>query len=152
MSDQPLRHHMSECTSPVHQFYQGLPETVTMQDLQNFSPSLDPTLGLPPENYQQHSYGPVTYEASNRSLAYSYDSLNRSPLHSSPYTTTSLTSPIGQTVFSQSMGMYSGNNSPILNPHLTPNTSPVFGGYGQASQGTSVSSITQGKVLFIFKT
>ncbi|CAG9861701.1 unnamed protein product [Phyllotreta striolata] len=146
MSDQPqMRHHMSECTSPVHQFYQILPETVTMQDLQNFNPNVDPTLGLPPENYQQHNFGP--YEANNRCMTYSYDSINRSPLHSSPYTTTSLTSPINQAVFSQvsSMGIYSGSNSPVMNhPHLSPNASPVFSGYGQSSQGSSVSSITQG--------
>lgn len=40
--------------------------------------------------------------------------------------------------------MYSGTNSPILNPLLSPNTSPVFGGYGQSPTGSSVSSITQG--------
>ncbi|CAG9830623.1 unnamed protein product [Diabrotica balteata] len=145
MSEQPLRHHMSECTSPIHQFYQTLPESSTMQDLQNFSSNIDPTLGLPPENYQQHSYGP--YEATNRSPTYSYDSINRSPLHSSPYTTTNLTSsPIGPSVFSQvsNLGLYSGSNSPILNPLLSPNTSPVFGGYMQNAQGSSVSSITQG--------
>uniref|UniRef100_A0A6P7F3Q5 non-specific serine/threonine protein kinase n=1 Tax=Diabrotica virgifera virgifera TaxID=50390 RepID=A0A6P7F3Q5_DIAVI len=145
MSEQPLRHHMSECTSPIHQFYQTLPESAAMQDLQNFSSNIDPTLGLPPENYQQHSYGP--YEATNRSPTYSYDSINRSPLHSSPYTTTNLTSsPIGPSVFSQvsNLGLYSGSNSPILNPLLSPNTSPVFGGYMQNAQGSSVSSITQG--------
>ncbi|XP_056645407.1 serine/threonine-protein kinase SIK3-like isoform X1 [Diorhabda sublineata] len=145
MSEQPLRHHMSECTSPIHQFYQTLPESVTLQDLQNFSTNIDPTLGLPPENYQQHNYGP--YEATNRSPTYSYDSINRSPLHSSPYTTTNLTSsPIGPTVYSQvpNLGLYSGSNSPILNPLLSPNTSPVFGGYGQSTQGSSISSITQG--------
>ncbi|KAG5893454.1 hypothetical protein JTB14_012171 [Gonioctena quinquepunctata] len=147
ITEAPMRHHMSECTSPIHQFYQSLPEAMTMQELQNFPSARDPTLGLPPENYQQLSYGP--YESTNRSPTYSYDSINRSPLHSSPYTTThnsNLNSPINQGIFSQvsNLAMYSGSNSPILNTLLSPNTSPVFGGFHQATPGSSVSSITQG--------
>nr|XP_023018669.1 STE20-like serine/threonine-protein kinase isoform X2 [Leptinotarsa decemlineata] len=140
---QPLRHHISECTSPIHQFYQTMPDAFTIQELQNFTSSRDPTLGLPPENYQQLSFGP--YESTNRSPTYSFDSINRSPLHSSPYTTThnsNLNLPINQTIFSQAsnFSMFSGSNSPILNPNM----SPVFSGYGQNTPGSSVSSITQG--------
>ncbi|KAJ8967019.1 hypothetical protein NQ314_003136 [Rhamnusium bicolor] len=146
VSDQPLRHQMSDCTSPIHQFYPTLPDPVTMQDFPKFSSTRDPTLGLPPENFQQQNYA---YDSANRSPSYSYETVNRSPLHTSPYTSnpsSNLNSPIQQSIFGQvpSLGVYSGANSPILNPLLSPNTSPVFGGYGQSTPGTSVSSITQG--------
>ncbi|CAH1118557.1 unnamed protein product [Phaedon cochleariae] len=152
----PIHHQkfLSDRTSPIHQFYHPVPcESTTtttnpamLPDLQPFSACRDPTLGLPPEHYQQLTYGP--YDNSNRGGVYGYDNVNRSPLHSSPYTTVHNcgSSPIGQGVFSQvsNLGLYSGSNSPILNPLLSPNNSPVFGGYGQTTPGSSISSITQG--------
>lgn len=142
MSEQSLRHPVSESTSPIHQVY-SLQSDMTMQDLQKYTMARDPTLGLPPENYN------YAYDVTNRSSNYSYDSLNRSPLHTSPYATnpnSNLNSPINQMYGPMlGLGMYSGANSPILNPLLSPNTSPVFGGYGQTTPGTSISSITQGE-------
>lgn len=121
-----------------------------MPDLQKYSSSRDPSIALS-ENYQQQNYS--SFDASNRSPSYSYEAVNRSPLHTSPYATnpnSTLNSPIQQTMFGQvpSLGVYSGTNSPILNPLLSPNTSPVFGGYGQTTPGSSVSSITQGTCSF----
>ncbi|KAJ8956359.1 hypothetical protein NQ318_015097 [Aromia moschata] len=146
VSDQPLRQHVAECASPIHQFYPSLPDA-SLQDFQKFSSVRDPTLGLPPENYPQPGFTP--YDSASRSPSYSYESVNRSPLHTSPYATnpsSNLNSPIQQSMFGQVPGLavYSGTNSPILNPLLSPNTSPVFGGYSQTTPGTSVSSITQG--------
>ncbi|KAJ8916548.1 hypothetical protein NQ315_000190 [Exocentrus adspersus] len=142
VSEQSLRHQISDCTSPIHQFYPTLPEGVKIPDLQKYPQNQDPSLGLTPENY-------AAYNASNRSPTYSYEAVNRSPLHQSPYTTnpnSSLGSPIQQSMFGPvpGLGMYSGSNSPILNPLLSPNTSPVFGGYAQSTPGSSISSITQG--------
>lgn len=136
---------MSECSSPVHQFYPTLPEAVTIQDLQKFS-TLYPTL----ENFQSHNFS--SFEAANRNPSYPYDTVNRSPLHSSQYTTSvsnNVNSSINQNIFGQvpNLGLYSGSNSPILNPLLSPSTSPVFGSYSQGASGTSVSSITQGMYL-----
>lgn len=81
---------------------------------------------------------------------------NRSPLHTSPYASTS--GNLGSPVHHQGVmfGLYSGaaaaaggpgaGGSPVLNPLLSPNASPVFGGFpGQSSVPTSISSITQGK-------
>lgn len=138
---------MSECSSPVHQFYPSLPEAVTIQDLQKFSSSRDPTLGLPPESFQTHDFS--SFEGTSRSPSYSYDTVNRSPIHTSQYSNnpnSNLGSPINTALFGQvpNLGLYSGNNSPILNPLISPSTSPVFGGYSQTAPGTSVSSITQG--------
>lgn len=56
--DQQLRHPKAESTSPIHQFYAGVPENATMPDYQKYSSRdhnfkiSDATLGLPPENYQ----------------------------------------------------------------------------------------------------
>jgi hypothetical protein len=114
---------MTECSSPIHQFYPS-------------EPARDPTLGLPPESYQ--AYDP------NRSFG-------NSPLHTSPFNTSpssNLNSPIQQNLFSQvpNLTMYSGTNSPIMNPLLSPSTSPVFGNYVQTQTAPgSISSITQGK-------
>lgn len=119
------RHQISESSSPVHQLYSNVPESSSQ------------------ENYQaQSNYG---YE-SNRSF-------NSSPLHSgniSPYSPNCGGSPIHQTMYNMpNYVLYSGSNSPIINPLLSPNASPVFGGYGHTSPGshsqpTSISSITQG--------
>ncbi|KAJ8980376.1 hypothetical protein NQ317_009370 [Molorchus minor] len=138
--------HATDCVSPIHQFYPAITEP-TLQDFQKFSSVHDPTLGLPPENYQPPQF--VPYDTANRSPSYSYETINRSPLHTSPYTTSpssNLSSPIQQNIFGQvpGLGVYSGANSPILNPLMSPNTSPVFGGYSQSTPGSSVSSITQG--------
>lgn len=122
VSDTPIRHQMAECSSPIHQFYPS-------------DPSRDPTLGLPPESYQS-SYDP------NRSFG-------NSPLHTSPFGTnpnSNLNSPIQQNLFGTNLSMYSGTNSPIMNPLLSPSTSPVFGNYVQTPTAPgSISSITQGK-------
>ncbi|XP_044260514.1 serine/threonine-protein kinase SIK3 isoform X2 [Tribolium madens] len=121
VSDPQIRHQMAECSSPIHQFYPN-------------DPSRDPTLGLPPESYQS-SYDP------NRSFG-------NSPLHSSPFGTnpnSNLSSPIQQNLFATNLSMYSGTNSPIMNPLLSPSTSPVFGNYVQTPTAPgSISSITQG--------
>lgn len=140
------RHQITETTSPIHQLYTNindpaanLPEFqkyVTGRD-HNFKLS-DSTL-VPPEAYQNH---PQNFYDLNRSFS-------NSPLHSgniSPYASNSsggLGSPIHQSLYGQlpNLGLYSGGNSPILNPLLSPNTSPVYGGLQQPS---SISSITQG--------
>ncbi|XP_063923599.1 serine/threonine-protein kinase SIK3 homolog isoform X3 [Zophobas morio] len=113
VSDSQIRHQMTECPSPIHQFY-----------------SADPSLGPSPESYQS--------------------SFANSPLHTSPFGTnpsSNLNSPIQQNLFGQvpNLTMYSGTNSPIMNPLLSPSTSPVFGTYvpTPAAPGT-ISSITQG--------
>lgn len=75
----------------------------------------------------------------------------------SPYSTTSnsaIGSPIHQTMFGQipNIGLYSGNTSPTLNPLLSPSNSPIYGSYGTSGnlpQPNSVSSITQGKYIYI---
>lgn len=140
MPEQSLRHPLSECSSPVHQFYQSLPEAVTIQDLQKFSSSRDSTMGLPPENFSVHNF--PSYDSTNRSTSYS-------PIHSQYGNNPNSSSPIKTALFNQvpNLGLYSGNNSPILNPLMSPSTSPVFGGYSQTTPSTSVSSITQGKWL-----
>ncbi|EFA05002.2 hypothetical protein TcasGA2_TC015081 [Tribolium castaneum] len=121
VSDPQMRHQMAECSSPIHQFYPN-------------DPARDPTLGLPPESYQS-SYDP------NRSFG-------NSPLHTSPFGTnpnSNLSSPIQQNLFATNLTMYSGTNSPIMNPLLSPSTSPVFGNYVQTPTAPgSISSITQG--------
>nr|CAI5832664.1 unnamed protein product [Callosobruchus analis] len=113
-------HPMSECTSPIHQFYQqhpALAETVTMQDLQKLS------------QHQQH-----------QATAYS-------PLHTAVGVVggggsgSGTPSPVYGQLYAGAVG---GGSSPVLNPLL----SPAGGGGGGASPvfgiGTSVSSITQG--------
>lgn len=145
--EQSVRHPLSECSSPVHQFYPSLPEAVTLQDLQIFSASRDSTLGLTPDNFSPQNFS--SCDGTNRSTSYVYDTLNRSPVHSSKFTTNpnnNMGSPINSPLYGQvsNLGLYSGNNSPILSSLISPNTSPVFGGYNQATPGSSVSSITQG--------
>lgn len=148
-----MRHPLSECSSPVHQFYPSLPEAVTIQDLQKFSSSRESTIAMAPENFQTQNF--VSFDGTNRSSNYSYDTVNRSPIHSSQYSNNpnnNIGSPINSALFGQvsNLGLYSGNNSPILNPLMSPSTSPVFGGYNQSTPGTSVSSITQGIYLLYY--
>lgn len=127
VSDSQLRHQVSEGSSPIHQFYPT-------------DPIRDPTLGLPPETYQNSYDGSRSY--------------GNSPLHTSPYGTnpnSNLNSPIQQTLFGQvpNLAMYSGTSSPIMNPLLSPSTSPVFGSYVQQPVApSSISSITQGNFFF----
>lgn len=146
--EQSVRHPLSECSSPVHQFYPSLPEAVTLQDLQTFSTSRESSLGLTPENFPSQNFS--SCDGTNRT-SYVYDTVNRSPVHSSKYTNnpnSNMGSPINSPLFGQvpNLGLYSGNNSPILSSLISPNTSPVFGGYNQAAPGSSVSSITQGNI------
>lgn len=153
VSDSQHRHQKAaaESSSPIHQFYTGISEASGVPQYStrdhNFKLS-DATLGLPPESYQPPAG--YVYDA-NRSYG-------NSPLHSaniSPYASTSsnLGSPIHQGIYGaalSNLGLYSGTSSPIMNPLLSPNASPVFGGYTQGgtsplAQPTSISSITQGE-------
>ncbi|CAH0548609.1 unnamed protein product [Brassicogethes aeneus] len=113
--------------SPIHQSLGGAQQQLgecPSPIHQYYPPITDPTLGLPPEGYSPH-----------------HASFGGSPLHNA------MGSPIQhQPVYGQVPGlaMYSAGNSPILGTMLSPNSSPVFGGYAQPSPGSSVSSITQG--------
>ncbi|CAH1977776.1 unnamed protein product [Acanthoscelides obtectus] len=99
--DVNLRHPMSECTSPIHQFYQqhpALAETVTMQDLQKLS--------------QQTAYSPLHTAVAPGTG--SGGSGTPSPVS------------YGQLY----AGAAGGSSSPVLNPLLSPaggGASPVFG-------------------------
>ncbi|XP_060532672.1 serine/threonine-protein kinase SIK3 isoform X2 [Cylas formicarius] len=105
MSDPALRHQLaSEGASPIHQFYPA-------------SIGVDPTLGLPPENYIPGALG-------------GYD---RSPLHGGGG---------GGQLFSPGLSMFPTGTSQILNPLLS--QSPAYGCASTGSGGTSLSSITQG--------
>ncbi|XP_049824727.1 uncharacterized protein LOC109605697 isoform X4 [Aethina tumida] len=115
--------------SPIHQMSDHrLSGNDCPSPIQYFGPmcdplgSRDPTLGLPPEGY-------ANYGASS--------------LHGSPIKQQQPQSPAlyGQV---PGLAMYSAANSPLLGALLSPNSSPVFGGYAQPSAGSSVSSITQG--------
>lgn len=156
VSDSQHRHQkVDSSSSPIHQFYPSISDSSGMPDYQKYSSRdhnfkiSDATLGLPPETYQPPTN--YTYDP-NRSFG-------SSPLHSaniSPYASTSnnLGSPIHQNIYGTTLpnlGLYSGTNSPILNPLLSPNASPVFGGYSPGTsstlvQPTSITSITQGEI------